>query len=306
MKNAFSAWLAAWMPFACAAWGPALAAAGERGAPHAVTARLEGVAPDWDRLPAYPDGFEAMPDDPHVAVDRERGAVAVAAALSQGLPSAGGPLEFLLVCGTANGAGEWLYERSYESVFTTRARPDSIFFACLLAGFEPGGVGEHIPEGLAKDNAGRIEGMEETPEETPPPAEKLILEAEWVADGQTRRTRAESFLHDRATGGTVPETHWAFTGSYMVFHPARGRALAADMTRVAVATFHDRSALVNLPFATANSYRESGAGLALRVEGLPGDFRYRETVIDGIDRRGHWLPLPRPALLFMRREGGDR
>ena len=257
---------------------------------------------DWTEAPVYPEGFIVMPDDPCVAVNRETGEVRVAASLSYAVTgSISSLLEFLLVSGE-NREGVYVYERSYESVFTTRAAPDQLHLACLLAGFRPGPLPQPAPTaGATKDNVGRLDGAvipsADASEEEDATAEPLRIMVVWEEDGEEKSLPAERFLFDRGTQAPLGDTPWMFTGSYLVDSRARGVTLASTLTRVVGATFNDTSALFNLPFYSDNPYRSDNTGLVVHGEHLPDHFRERVTIEEGMGTRDIWLPQSRRVML---------
>lgn len=261
----------------------------------------DGTPVDWEEPPVFPEGFAALPNDPYVAVNRAAGEVMLAVALSDGMASEICLLEFLVLSGQENLDGYVLYDRGYEAVFTTRARPDPIFLACLLAGFSPGGPLLPIPEEGVMDNSGLVEGVEVDSPGRAGPAERVVMTMEWESDGVGKTARVEDFLNDRAFGTRLARTFWLFTGSYLVAHPTRGQTLAASMTQVLAATFYDRSALFNLPYFSANAYQEAEEGLVLDANTLPDDFRRRQTIVEGHDERTIWLPRRRRGFLHIRK-----
>lgn len=269
-----------------------------------VTTTKPDVPEDWDEKPVWPAGYIAVPGDDYVAVNRDTHTVLVAVSLSDGMNGVQAQLEFLAISGQKNLDGHVMYERGYESVFTTRARPDPIFLACMLAGFTPGDMPMAVPEGEGVNNNHLIEG--EIIENTRPavPAERVALTIEWDAGGETRNIPVAAFLYDQATKKAMAGTPWLFTGSFMVNHPTRGQTLAASLTQVLAATYYDTSALFNLPFLTANVYNTDDSGIILDAESLPPDFRYVETITEGISRRRIWLPLRRRAFLKIAKAEG--
>lgn len=278
--------------------------------PRVESTRPDPLPADWNEPPVFPDGFETKyANDPHVAVHRAKGEVLVAVAVSDGMSAPESLLEFLLVCGQKNRDGFVMYERAYEAAFTTRARPQALMIAGLLAGFTPGPPPTPIPAEGVMDNSGRVEGEEVPPDDAVPAVgERVVLTVEWTRpDGVLRSAPVEDFLWDQGKKARPERIPWVFNGSYLVRSPERGVVLAADFTHVAAATYFDRSALFNLPYYSANVYQQGKdpEGLVFRAASLPEDFRQHEIVTEGIDRRRIELPVLRRAFLRIRKATPD-
>ena len=271
------------------------------GGPLLRAAAGEAPAPDNGPdafLPEWPEGFKAFPEDPWIAFNRAKGEVRVAAALSDGLIQLESPLDFLLVSGVRTEDGYWHYERGYESVFVTRARPDSLFFALMLSGLKPGDA--PLPDARNANSAGHVKGAPLPPDAGPKtPATRLRILVEWRdADGGRQVAPAEHFYRDRATGKPPTDTVWLFTGSYLVEGgPERGRYLAALDSRVLAATFFDETALLNRAGESVNPYQSDG-GFSVAAEALPPEFRRTRVAEYGEEKRTIWLPRPYPATLI--------
>jgi|GEM_PF-181428 len=165
---------------------------------------LDAAPPEAAALAADPEAFAARLEENGLALDLERGTLAVRGAVLHDAESlAGYPIEYLVV--TERG-------RTHEALVLVRAQP-ALVDACLRAlGLAPGSP------------------MHFAPREPPPSAEELaggalpwevvapsgpLLDVRLAftrADGAPREIALESALLDLRTGEALPERDWVYTG----------------------------------------------------------------------------------------------
>ena len=110
----------------------------------------------------------------------------------------------------------------HESVFVLDLNPIDLQAALLLAGLKGG-----------EPMAGFGQG--------PPRGTPLDIHVEWIADGETRRARAESFVWLVDEDEVLPDGPWIFTGS--VIQNGRFMGFAEESL---VVTYWDPYAIINL------------------------------------------------------------
>lgn len=193
----------------------------------------------------------------------------------------------------------WDFPREYECVFVTTADPGNLLLSLLLIGLIPGPLKVKVPEQFNKDNSNRIEGTESQGEqqEFAPLVDILV---EWTQEEQVVQAPVTDFLFNRETQMKMEPLPWAFTGSYSVTAEDGTRQLAANISNVAVAVFQDRSALLNLPYHTANPYWGKRLGLEISAETLPPYFQQETTIVQGHKRMTITVPKAHPVTLIFR------
>jgi hypothetical protein len=261
----------------------------------------DGAAPMKTET-AKDDGLFRFPNDENVRVDRKAGIVYLDAELSPSLTGQFAMLEFLLISGQLNSDGSWLYDRAYESLFVTKAQPETVHVALMLAGFKPGQLPQEAPEGFAKENSKYVgDKQREETEAEKLPAQTLDIFVEWEKDGEKQRLRCEKFIYDRNRKVVAADTPWAFTGSYLLSDKQGKKILAANDTRVLFSVFFDESAVINLPFYTTNPYWGEDTGMEVNAASLPEDFRQTKTIVEGVTEREIFVPVQRKVTLILQK-----
>ncbi len=239
---------------------------------------------------------------PYIQVDRKARQVRIEAELSPALRGMYAVLEFLLISGSKHEkTDEWEWERDYESVFVTKARPDNIQAALMLMGMMPGPLKQQAPERFVKDSSDRIKGDPVQTDVAKKTALAPLIDVlvEWQEEGKARQLRAEKFMYDRARKAPAQDTPWAFTGSYFVTDAKGQKRLAAGQSHVVMAVFHDPSAVVNLPFYTENAYWGDEVGLEVNAAHLPPFFRKDKVIVEGYTKRTIQVPVQHPVTLIL-------
>lgn len=228
---------------------------------------------------------------PHVSVNRETREVRVDATLSPALTGSFAALEFLVISGSQDEeTKDWIFDRDYESVFVTKADPNMIHVAMMLAGLRPGPIEAEVPEEFSKDNSERLTGEAVDPEEKQDKASLVDVFVEWKEGDETKRLRAEQFIYDREKAANAAKTPWAFTGSYFVTDGEGKKTLAARHTYVVAAVFQDPSAILNLPYVAKNAHWGDDVGFEINAAHLPAFFKEDKTIIEGVNERVIQVP----------------
>jgi len=279
--------------FACAvwAWTVDLARAGEN------------PTPDKPATAAKPKGIHHFPNDPNVWVNRETKQVFIKAQFSPDLTTVYSPLEFLLISGVYNQKEKtWFYEKGYESAFITKATPQNIHLALLLAGLQPGPLAQAVPKGLSKGTMGGEFGgnlpKKKEVKNKQHNAPMLDIAVQWQEGQKQHSERIEHFLFDRETKNKAASTPWAFTGSFIFTTDAGKKMLASSSSRIVAGVFFDETAIINLPFFTLNPQSSAG-GLEINAFYLPPSFTKEKEIVEGHTHRKIKIPVhPKVTLVI--------
>jgi len=159
--------------------------------------------------------------------------------------------------------------KAYESVLVVMCEPSRLHAALVALGYEPGDVPAEAKGDFVEEFAPGGERK---------PGSRLDLFVEWTENGQPVRVRAEKLLLSIADDGPAGQTYWTFTGSYFAEDETGRERYAADFYRSVIAVWYDPSAVINLPVAAGNPYRQR-AGFAVNTEALPTDTKARLVIL---------------------------
>ncbi|MBI4738685.1 hypothetical protein HY772_03855 [Candidatus Woesearchaeota archaeon] len=126
--------------------------------------------------------------------------------------------------------------RDYESMVLLKCHPQNIHLSLILMGLKEG------------------KGPEFFGDTKKPTGDLVLVFVSWEKDGKTVTYRAEDLITDAQTKKPMPRTGWSFSGSrfepemdYDTGQPTGRKTYLANVTRTIMATWHDQTAVLNIP-----------------------------------------------------------